>query len=209
MKKSKYTSNEKLLKDTHLHEERSDTELRRLALLGCETVEEFFYLWYEEGIFDQANVPIAALYYQYCEDLQFANCSTKIVSLRNFTQTIQSLVHKYSLRVSDTRTVVSMVKPRMCNIRELLRSYDVKELEQFSSGRDTLKRKCKCVVNDNPTAFFYHYLSNHSEDQLDQLMNELAVCEDLPIHDAIYLMSQQEIKELYDLHKDQLSEHLV
>lgn len=209
MKKSKYISNEKLLKDTHLHEEKPDTELRRLALLGCETVEEFFYLWYEEGIFDQAKVPIAALYYRYCEEHQLWNCSTKKVSLRRFTQTIQSLVHKYSLRLSDTRTVVSTVTPRMCNIRELCYGYDFTELAQFSSGRDMLKRKCKCVVNDNPTAFFYHYLSNHSEDQLDQLMNELTVCENLPMHDAIYLMSQREIRELYNLHKDQLSENLT
>ena len=209
MKKIKYESNEKILKDTPLHEEKSDTELRRLALLGCETVEEFFYLWYEEGIFDQAKVPIAALYYQYCEELRLGNCSTKQVSLRRFTQTIQSLVHKYSLRLSDTRTTVSTVKPRMCNLRELCYGYDFTELAQFSRGRDMLKRKCKCVVNDNPTAFFYHYLANHSEDQLDQLMNELAVCEDFPIHDTIYLMSQREIEELYNLYKDQLSEHLI
>jgi hypothetical protein len=208
MKKIKYENNKKILKDTPLHEERFDTELHKPLILVCETVEEFFYQWYEEGIFDQAKVPIAALYYQYCEELQLSNCAAKIVSLRRFTQTIQSLVHKYSLRVSDTRTVVSTVKPRMCNLRELFYGHDFTELAQCSSGRDTLKRKCKCVVNDNPTAFFYHYLSNHSKDQLDQLMDEIAACKGLPTY-VIYLMSQREIEELYNLYKDQLSENLT
>ena len=83
-----------------------------------QSVEDFFKLCYEDGLFNQEKVPIAALYYKYCKDLKLRRESE--VSLRRFTQTLQSIVQEYPLHVSKKRSVVSTTKLRVCNLREFL-----------------------------------------------------------------------------------------
>ena len=143
------------------------------------------------------------MYYKYCKDRQIGNRSAKVVSPRSFTQTVQMLVKDYDLKSSDTRSLVSTHTMSRCNLRELFYGHSLDSFLPLSEEERVLGQKCYSIVNDNPTAFFYQYLKNHSEDELVQVMNELAVRENMKI-ERIYAMSQRDIEELYNHHKDDL-----
>lgn len=198
-----FSNEQAILREVTLYKQKFDKELLDAVVTKCETVEEFFNQCYKDGLFEQAKVPIAALYYKYCKDRQIGNRSAKVVSPRSFTQTVQMLVKNYNLKASDTRSVVSTIKSRMCNLRELFYGCDTTQFSQFSDEYKVLKQKSLCVVNDNPTAFFYKYTLRHADAELVQLMNELAIREDTDI-ESIYAMSQRDIEELYNRHKDDL-----
>lgn len=191
-----FSSEQDVLEAVSFYKQKFDKELRDAVSVKCETVESFFNQWYKDGLFTQAKVPIAALYYRYCKDRLLTNSSVKVVSLRNFTKTIQSIAESYSLKVSDERSVVSTTKLRMCNLRELFYGCDLTQYSQFSDEYKVLKQKCYSVVNENPTSFFYKYTLNHNDVELVQLMNELAIYEDTTIEN-VYAMSQREIEDLY------------
>ena len=198
-----FADEDEILEDVANYRQNFNDELVNTLVASSETVEEFFNQCYNDGLFDQAKVPIAALYYKYCKDRQLANHSAKAVSLRRFTQTIQLLVKKYSLQVSDTRSLVSTTKMRSCNLRELFYGNALDSFSQSSEEQKVLIQKCLYVVNENPTAFFYKYTLDHSDVELVQLMNELAICEDMKV-ESVYAMSQRDIEEIYDRHKDTL-----
>lgn len=173
-----------------------------------QSVENFFQSCYEDGLFDQEKVPIAVLYYAYCKDCGVRRNDESAVSLRSFTQTLQSIIQEYPLRLSKKRSVVSTIKLRSCNLREF---FDGKDLYSFSKENDewnVLKQKTTSIINPNPTSFLYRYSLNHTDKQLTQLMIELANKENCDVQ-QIYAMSQQELERLYNRHKDQLSEHLA
>lgn len=171
-----------------------------------QSVDEFFDRCYNNGFFRQEKVPIALLYYKYCKDLKLRHESA--VSLRSFTQILQSIVQEYPLHVSKKRSVVSTVKLRSCNIREFFDGKGINSFLKDSDEQQVLQQKSLSIVNPIPTAFLYYYSSNHTDSQLDQLMHELARCEDVSV-DTIYAMSQLDIEKLYNHHRNQLSEHLA
>lgn len=196
-----FADEDEILDEVATYRQNFNDELVNTLVASSETVEEFFAQCYNDGLFDQAKVPIAALYYKYCKDHQLANRSAKAVSLRRFTQTIQLLIKKYSpLKLSDTRSRVSKTKMNLCNLREFFYGNALDSFPKMSDEQRVLEQKCLYIINENPTAFFYKYASAHSDVELVQLMNELAICEDMTI-DSIYAMSQREIEELYNCHK--------
>ena len=198
-----FANEDEILDEVVRYKSKFNNDLVKSLVSSSETVEEFFAQCYKDGLFDQAKVPIAALYYRYCKDRRLVNHSAKVVSPRSFTQTIQLLVKDYDLTSSDTRSVVSTTKLQMCNLRELFYGNALDSFLPTSDEKAVLQQKCYSVVNESATAFFYQYLENHSENELIQLMNELAICENATI-ESIYAMSQREIEELYIRHKDAL-----
>jgi hypothetical protein len=197
-------ANEKEIRaEVNCYKSKFNQELIKSLVSSSETVEEFFKQCYKDGLFDQSKVPIAALYYKYCKDRQIGNRSAKVVSPRSFTQTVQMLVKDYDLKSSDTRSLVSTHDMSRCNLRELFYGHSLDSFLPLSEEERVLGQKCYSIVNDNPTAFFYQYLKNHSENELVQVMNELAVRENMKI-ERIYAMSQRDIEELYNHHKDDL-----
>ena len=171
-----------------------------------QSVEDFFKTCYEDRLFDQERVPIALLYYKYHNDLKSRRASA--VSPRRFTQILQSIVQEYPLHVSKKRSVVSTTKLRVCNLREFFDGKDLHSFWKESDEHQALQQKSLSIVNPNPTAFLYCYSLNHTDTQLTQLMIELASKENCDVQ-QIYAMSQQELEQLYNRHKDQLSEHLA
>lgn len=173
-----------------------------------QSVEDFFKLCYEDGLFEQERVPIALLYYKYCKDLKLSRNRASAVSPRRFTQILQSIVQAYPLHVSKKRSVVSTTKLRVCNLREFFDGKDLHSFWKESDEHQALQQKSLSIVNPNPVSFLYRYSLNHTDKQLTQLMIELASKENCDVQ-QIYAISQQELEQLYNRHKDQLSEHLA
>ena len=148
------------------------------------------------GMFTQAKVYLAPLYYKYSSTIVPTYGASHVVTSRKFTDFTREYLQKLGFSHTSTKGQAKFAKLSECNVRECFNGKPYSEILTNSDAEIAYSRHSMILVNSNPTSVLYKL--SHMFTTSEELISAISeiIAEKRISQKEFYAMSQADMETL-------------